>query len=78
MTPDERRSVDRCLMCGRFVGFYPVGFYCDRHCHDCICSDCPGVDGPGVYTARTETPLVSDDEWFGDGVYHPARTAGIA
>lgn len=53
MEPHEskspRRLPDRCLQCGRFVGLYPVGFYCDTHCSACICAQCPGVTGPGVY-----------------------------
>lgn len=50
----ERRVLDRCGICGQFIGFYPVNFYCDHHCWRCICSRCPGVDGPGIYTARLE------------------------
>jgi hypothetical protein len=50
----KRRLPDRCGICGRFVGYYPVGFYCDRHCHACICFECPGVDGPGVYRVVEE------------------------
>jgi hypothetical protein len=34
------RTTDRCEICGRFVGRYPVGFCCDIHCRDCICRDC--------------------------------------
>jgi hypothetical protein len=38
-TPSEqaqnRRTLDRCERCGRFVGYYPVGFYDDRFCRDC-------------------------------------------
>jgi hypothetical protein len=26
---------DRCESCGRFVGYYPVGFYDDRYCGPC-------------------------------------------
>lgn len=36
----ERRLPDRCLQCGRFVGFYPVGFHCDTHCYSCVCNYC--------------------------------------
>lgn len=49
-----RWVTDKCLQCGRFVGRYPVGFHCDRHCAKCICATCPGVDGPGVYTVVTD------------------------
>lgn len=31
----ERRLPDRCLRCGRFVGWYPVGFYGDQWCAEC-------------------------------------------
>lgn len=31
----KRRLPDRCLCCGRFVGYYPVGFYDDRYCRVC-------------------------------------------
>jgi hypothetical protein len=47
---ERRRLPDRCEQCGRFVGYYPAGFYCDRHCAACVCRCCPGVDGAGVYT----------------------------
>jgi hypothetical protein len=30
-----RRCPDRCEDCGRFVGYYPVGFYDDRYCGVC-------------------------------------------
>jgi hypothetical protein len=30
-----RRLPDRCERCGRFVGYYPVGFYDDRYCRPC-------------------------------------------
>jgi hypothetical protein len=35
------RLPDRCDSCGRFVGFYPVGFVCDTHCASCSCPSCP-------------------------------------
>jgi hypothetical protein len=47
---ERRRLPDRCEQCGRFVGYYPAGFYCDRHCAACACGCCPGVDGPTVAT----------------------------
>lgn len=37
----RRRMPDRCGSCGRFVGFYPVGFVCDTHCASCTCPNCP-------------------------------------
>lgn len=36
----DRRLPDRCEVCGRFIGQYPVGFYCDVHCRDCTCRHC--------------------------------------
>lgn len=33
---ERARLPDRCTDCGRFVGFYPVGFYDDRYCRDCF------------------------------------------
>lgn len=37
----KRRTVDRCTICGQFIGWYPVGFHCDTHCHRCECPRCP-------------------------------------
>lgn len=42
----RRMTVDRCTICGRFVGWYPIGFYCDTHCRRCECSRCPSRREP--------------------------------
>lgn len=36
-----KRVLDRCAICGRFVGWYPINFFCDRHCRNCACRNCP-------------------------------------
>jgi len=43
VTPVTRRCSDRCEGCGRFVGHYPAGFYCDTHCSRCVCQHCPAT-----------------------------------
>lgn len=50
------KLTDSCSMCGRFVGRYPVGFYCDTHCHRCVCNACPEFRGrpDAVYAAQAE------------------------
>ena len=50
---------DRCTVCGRFVGHYPVGFYCDTHCSRCICTRCPGFrESPwAVHQANREARI---------------------
>lgn len=39
-----RRVLDRCEVCGCFVGYYPVGFHCDTHCSQCTCTKCEPTD----------------------------------
>lgn len=41
---------DRCTRCGRFVGFYPVGFYVDELCARCYDETCE--DGPPMHFMR--------------------------
>ena len=53
--PVMRRTTDRCLSCGRFVGHYPVGFYCDTHCSRCVCTRCPGFREPPPATRVIQT-----------------------
>jgi hypothetical protein len=42
----RRYVTDQCSVCGRFVGLYPMGFYCDTHCYRCVCVRCPGFREP--------------------------------